>query len=120
VIMTNLQAHIFTMTPTFHGTAKFMDLKRRGRRGGLVGMGVGNKGGIYEFGRDNLLCFLGIVSSGNPSQGEPLGHELMSSLRPLIKHSWKKVFDMPSVWKANCSKEMIYSSTVPNYFILVK
>jgi hypothetical protein len=48
---------------------KFMDLNRRGSRGGISGQEVGNKGGIYELGRDNLFFFHGMVSSGNPSQG---------------------------------------------------
>jgi hypothetical protein len=46
-----------------------MDLKRRGRRGGIGGPRVGNKGGISDLGRDYLLCFLGVVSSFSPGLG---------------------------------------------------
>jgi hypothetical protein len=47
-----------------------MDLKRRGRRGKIGGLGVGNKGRSFYLGRDFLLCFLGVVSKFKLGVGE--------------------------------------------------
>jgi len=85
------------------------------------GFRAGDKSGFFSLSQDDLLFLLGTLSGFKPSMRE--SHDdlgMNSSLRPLIKHSMKKSFFIPSIQKSMCSKVEIKSSSVQDCFNLVR